>query len=122
MATASSAVMYGPSCKINNRDLLSFGSQSALLCGTKPQQHQDLVRISMNLTYLQIIMLSFLFSFQVESSQSSQVLLADGFVDRGSTSDTFTIVVSSVGPPVCFGLDVTQDHILDWCRKSRDLR
>ena len=58
-------------------------------------------------------MLSLLLSFQVQTGQSSQVLLADRFVHSGSTTDTLTVVVGRVSPPVCFGLNVAQDHVLN---------
>ena len=58
-------------------------------------------------------MLSLLLSFQVQSSQSPQVLLAHCLVHSGATADTLTVVVSGVCPPVSFCLDVAQDHVLN---------
>lgn len=58
-------------------------------------------------------MLSLLLCFQVQTSQSSQVLLAHGLVHSSSTTDSLTIVVGSVCPPVGFSLHVAQDHVLN---------
>lgn len=63
--------------------------------------------------YLQVIMLPFLLSFQVESGQPAQVLLTDGFVHSGSAADPLPVVVSCVCPPVSFGLHIPQDHVLN---------
>lgn len=58
-------------------------------------------------------MLPFLLSFQVESGQPAQVLLADGFVHSGAPADPLAVVVSCVCPPVSFGLHIPQDHVLN---------
>lgn len=65
------------------------------------------------LRYLQVVVLSFLLSFQVQAGQSPQVLLAHRLVHSGATADTLTVVVSGVCPPVSFCLDVAQDHVLN---------
>lgn len=67
-------------------------------------------------------MLSLLLSFQVQTSQSSQVLLAHGLVHSRSTTDSLTIVVGGVGPPVGFSLYVAQDHVLDGSREAWHLQ
>ena len=53
--------------------------------------------------------------------EPAQILLADGLVDGGAASDSLAVVVRRVGPPVGLHLDVTQDHVLDGCRKSGNL-
>jgi len=63
---------------------------------------------------LEVVVLAFLFGFQVESSQTSEILLTHGLIDRGSTTNTLTVVVSRVCPPVSFRLHVAQDHVLNW--------
>ena len=70
---------------------------------------------------LEVVVLSLLLSFQVESSQSSKVLLANRLVHRGTAANTLAVVVSRVRPPISFRLDVAQDHVLNGCRKSRHL-
>jgi len=72
--------------------------------------------------YLQVVVLSFLFGFEIETSQTSQVLLADGFVDSGASTNTFTVVVGCVCPPVCLHLDVPKDHVFDRRRETWNLR
>ena len=62
---------------------------------------------------LQIVVLSFLLSFQIESGQSPQILFANCLVHCCSTSDSFSIEVSGVCPPIGFGLDITNDHVLN---------
>lgn len=63
--------------------------------------------------YLQVVVLPLLLSFQVQTSQPPQVLLAHRLVHSGSTADSLTVVVGSVGPPVSFSLHVAQDHVLN---------
>jgi len=70
---------------------------------------------------LEIVVLSLLLRLQVESSQSSEVLLADGLVHRGTAANTLAVVVSRVRPPVGFGLDVAEDHVLNRRRQPRHL-
>ena len=71
-------------------------------------------------TILQIIMLSLLFTLQIQSSQSAQILFTDSLVDCRSSSNSLSIVVSSVCPPVGLHLDITKDHVFDWNGKTRD--
>lgn len=73
-------------------------------------------------SYLQVVVLPLLLSFQVETSQSSQVLLTHGLVHSRSTADSLTIVVGGVGPPIGFSLHVAQDHVLDGSREARHLQ
>lgn len=58
-------------------------------------------------------MLSLLLRLKVEPRESAEVLLADGLVDGGAAPDALAVVVSRVGPPVGFHLNVSQDHVLD---------
>lgn len=67
-------------------------------------------------------MLSLLLSLQVQTSQSPQVLFAHRFVHSGSTADTLPVVVGRVGPPVCFGLYVAEDHVLDGSGQAGHLK
>ena len=62
---------------------------------------------------LQIVVLSLLLGFQVQPRQASKILLADGLVDCGTTSDTFAIVISGICPPVGLSLHVANNHVLD---------
>ena len=66
-------------------------------------------------------MLPLLFSLQVETSKTTKVLLTDCLVHGGSSSNSLSVIVSCVGPPVCLGLDVTEDHVLNWNRETRHL-
>lgn len=66
-------------------------------------------------------MLTFLFGLQVESSQTTEILLAHSFVHGGATTNTFAVVMSGVRPPVGLHFDVPQDHVLDGDRQSGNL-
>ena len=44
------------------------------------------------------------------------------FTHGGSSPDPLSVVVSCVGPPIGFGLDVTKDHVLNWDGQARYLR
>lgn len=72
--------------------------------------------------YLQVVVLPLLLCLEVESSETSQVLLAHSLIHSGSTPDSLTVVVSRVGPPVSFGLHVAEDHVLDRGWKSWNLK
>ncbi len=63
-------------------------------------------------TILEVVVLSFLLGFEVETCQSTKVLLTDGFVDGGTAPDSLSVVMGRVCPPIGFGLDVTKDHVL----------
>lgn len=63
-------------------------------------------------------MLPFLLSLQIQSGQSAQVLLTNGFVDSGPSADTLSIVVSCVRPPISFHLDVSENHVLNRCGQA----
>lgn len=71
--------------------------------------------------HLQVVMLSFLFSFEIESCQTSKIFLTNSFINCGSTTDTFPVVVSCVCPPISLGFDIPQNHVLHWCWKARHL-
>ena len=70
---------------------------------------------------LQVVVLSLLLRLQVESGESTEVLLADCLVDSGSPADALSVVVGRVGPPVGLGLDVAQNHVLNWNGQTRHL-
>lgn len=72
--------------------------------------------------YLQVVVLSLLLSFQVQTSQSAQVLLAHRLVHGRSTANSLTVVVGRVGPPVSFGLHIAQDHVLNGGWEARYLK
>ena len=72
--------------------------------------------------YLQVVVLSLLLSFQVQTSQSSQVLLTHGLVHGGSATDSLPVVVGRVGPPISFGLHIAQDHVLNWSGQAWHLK
>lgn len=61
---------------------------------------------------LEVIVLPLLLSLEVESGKPAQVLFANCLINSGSPPDPLSVVVSGVGPPVCFGFDVSDDHIL----------
>lgn len=66
-------------------------------------------------------MLPLLLCFQIESSEASEVLLADGLVDGGAAADALAVVVRRVRPPVRLHLDVAEDHVLDRCGEAGHL-
>ena len=68
--------------------------------------------------YLQVVVLPLLLSLEVETGQPAQVLLAHRLVHGGAAADPLTVVVGRVGPPVSLGLDVAEDHVLDWRRQA----
>ena len=51
-------------------------------------------------TVLQIVVLSLLLCLEKETSESSEVLLADGLVNGGASSDSLAVIVGCVCPPV----------------------
>ena len=63
-------------------------------------------------TIFEVVVLSFLFGFEIKTCQSTKVFLTDSFIDGGSTSYPLSVVVSRVRPPISFRLDVTKDHVL----------
>lgn len=67
-------------------------------------------------------MLTLLFSLQIQSSESTQVLLTYCLVNSSSTTDTLTVIVSCVRPPVCLHLHITKNHVLNWGGKTRNLQ
>lgn len=66
-------------------------------------------------------MLSFLLWFQIQSCESAQILFAHSFVNSGSPSNPFPIIVSCIGPPVCFRFDIPDDHVFDLHRQPGNL-
>ena len=69
----------------------------------------------------QIVVLSFLLSFQVESRKSSEILFAYRLVDSCSSSYSFPVVIGCVGPPISLRLNISYDHILNRSRQPRYL-
>lgn len=65
-------------------------------------------------------MLPFLFRFQIQSRHSAQILFAHRLINGGSTTNSLTIIMRRICPPVRFRLHVTQNHILDRRRQSRN--
>ena len=57
-------------------------------------------------------MLSLLFCLEVQTSQPTKILLTNRLVDGGTSSDTLSVVVGSVGPPIGFGLDVKRPCVM----------
>lgn len=74
---------------------------------TAPSPHLCLSELHVSLIYLQVIVLSFLFSLQVKPGEAAQVFLAHSFVDSSTTADTLPVVVSCVGPPISLGLHIS---------------
>ena len=72
-------------------------------------------------TVLQVIMLSFLLRFQIQSSQSPQILLTNSFVHSRAASDSLSVIMRRVCPPISFRLDVSQNHVFNRGRQSRYL-
>mmetsp|Transcript_889 Transcript_889/g.2132 ORF Transcript_889/g.2132 Transcript_889/m.2132 type:complete len:706 (-) Transcript_889:1206-3323(-) len=70
---------------------------------------------------LQVVVLALLLSLEPQACQASQVLLARCLVDSGTTTNPLAVVVGGIGPPVRLGLDVAQDHVLNWRGQARDL-
>ena len=58
-------------------------------------------------------MLALLLSLQVKTCQPSKVLFAHGFVDGGASSDSFSVIMGCVGPPISFRFHVSKYHVLD---------
>ena len=73
-------------------------------------------------TVLEVVMLSLLLCLEVESSQTTQVLLTHCLVDGCPTSNPLTVVVSRVRPPISFRLDKTENHVLHRNRKTWHLQ
>lgn len=69
----------------------------------------------------QVIMLTFLFCFEIKASEAAQIFFANRFVNSGTSSDSFSIVVSSISPPISFSFYVANDHILNWSWQARNL-
>lgn len=70
---------------------------------------------------LEVCVLPLLLGLEVKTSKATQVLLRDRLVDRGTSTDTLTVVVSDGRPPVRLRLDETEDDVLDGRRHSGHL-
>ena len=49
-------------------------------------------------TVLQVTVLTFLLSLEVKTSETTQVLLHHGFINGGTTTNTFTVVMGNTIP------------------------
>ena len=59
-----------------------------------------------------VVVLPLLLCFEVKTRQSSQVLFAYCLVNRSSSSDSFSIVVGRIRPPVSLRFHVADYHVL----------
>mmetsp|Transcript_67280 Transcript_67280/g.140138 ORF Transcript_67280/g.140138 Transcript_67280/m.140138 type:complete len:884 (+) Transcript_67280:4960-7611(+) len=62
---------------------------------------------------LEVVVLPLLLSLEPQARQPPQVLLAHRLVHGRASPDALAVVVRDVGPPVCLGLDVAQNHVLN---------
>ena len=72
-------------------------------------------------TILEIIVLSLLLRLQIETCQSAQVLLTHGLINSSSSSDSLSVIVGRVSPPISFRFNVPNNHVLDSYWKARYL-
>ena len=71
-------------------------------------------------TILKIVVLSFMLTFKIKTGKSSKIFFAYSFVDSCTSTNTFSIKVSSVGPPISFAFYVTKNHVFNRSRQTRD--
>ena len=71
-------------------------------------------------TVFQVIVLSFLLSFQVKPGQTSEIFLADSLVDSCSSADPLSVVVGCVSPPISLCLHISDNHVFYCSRQTRD--
>jgi len=64
--------------------------------------------------------LSLLLTLEIETRESAEVLLTNCLIDCGTPPDSLAIVVGSIGPPVCLGFNIPEDHVFYSCRQSRN--
>lgn len=64
-------------------------------------------------TIFEVIVLPFLLGLEIETSQTAEVFLAHSFVNCCTSSDSFSIVVGGISPPVGLRLDIANDHVLN---------
>ncbi len=72
-------------------------------------------------TIFEVIVLPFLLSLEIKTSQAAEVFLAHRFVDCCSSSDSFSVVVGGICPPIGFRLNITNNHVLNRHRESWNL-
>jgi len=60
-----------------------------------------------------IAVLPLLLRFQIETCKSTQIFLANCFINGGSSFYSLPVVISSVSPPIRLLFHVSQDHVLD---------
>ena len=70
---------------------------------------------------LEVTVLALLLGLEVQTSETTKVLLNDGLVDGRTTPDTLTVVMRDGRPPVGLALDVPQDDVLDRGRHAGHL-
>ena len=67
-------------------------------------------------------MLSLLLSFEVKSCKTTQIFLTDSFIHSGSTANALPVVMCCVCPPVSLRFYIAKNHVLNCCRKTRNLK
>ena len=72
-------------------------------------------------TIFEVIVLPLLLGLEIKTSQAAQVFLAYSFVNCCTSSDSFSIVVSGICPPISLCLNVANNHVLNCHRKSWNL-
>ncbi len=65
-------------------------------------------------------MLPLLLSLQVKTSETAQILFAYCLVNSCTSSNSLSIIVCGIGPPVGLSFDISENHVLNGCRKTRD--
>lgn len=60
---------------------------------------------------LQIIVLTLLLVFEEETGQTTHILFTDCFVHSCASTNTLSVVVGCVRPPICFLFYVSKNHI-----------
>lgn len=60
----------------------------------------------------EVVVLSLLLRLQIQTRKSTKILRRDRLVDGRTTSNSLTVVIGNVGPPVGLRFDVSEDHVL----------
>jgi hypothetical protein len=63
-----------------------------------------------NAPVLQVRVLTLLLRFEVKPGEASEVFLADGLVNRGTSTDTLSVVMSNRGPPIGLALHIAENN------------
>ena len=61
---------------------------------------------------LEIVVLPLLLCFQIEPGKTSKVLLTDSLIDGCTSSDSLSIIVGGIGPPISLSLHISDYHVL----------